>query len=131
MANNKRNNKRNIRGSIRAVKHPKLYESDIKKQVVISSGDLKAVIKPQCFTKDLQRILDLHKIEYAMEGRNCVRLIKEISGIALNRIINDDKDHVRIEFGQTASELDLKRERIGAWLDKNAIPHGEEGMIAW
>lgn len=124
--NNKQ--KKLFRGCIKAAKHPMFYEYDIKKQVVISSGDFKAVISPICFTKELQRILDLHKIEYITEGRNCVRFIKEIKGIAMDRIIEVDKHHVGIEFsGQTESEFALKGERIVAWFEKNGILYGEEG----
>ena len=123
--------KKLFRGSIRAVKNPEFYEPDKAKQIRIESNGIEAIIRQQCFSKDLQTILNLHNIKWTTVEIETTRPIKEIGGIAV-KIINDGRDSVRIEFSEpTQSELHLKRERIVAWLDKNGIPYGEEGMIVW
>lgn len=130
MANkNKRNNKRNklVRGSIKTAKDAMFYEPSKTNRIRIESNGLNAIILPHCLSKDLQKILDLHKIQYIAEERECVRLIKEIEGILTDRIVEGDKDHVRIEFsGRTNSELRKKMEAITAWLEAKCIPYETE-----
>jgi len=128
--NNKRNNKENklVRGSIRAFKDARFYEPSKTNRIRIESNGISAIILPQCLSKDLQKILSLHKIKYITEERECVRLIKEIEGIPTDRIIECDKDHVRIEFSGTEFECQEKMKAITAWLDANGIPYEEEGV---
>lgn len=119
--------KKLLLGSIRAFKDAKFYEPGKAQQIRIESNGIEARISPQCLSKDLQKILDLHKIKYIIEARDCVRLIKEIEGILTDRIVEGDKDHVRIEFsGRTNSELREKMEAITAWLKAKGIPYETE-----
>lgn len=114
--------KKLIRGSIRTAKDARFYEPGKTNRIRIESNGISAIILPQCLSKDLQKILDLHKIKYIPEEKECVRLIKEIEGILTDRIVECDKDHVRIEFsGRTNSELRKKMEAMTAWLEKNCI----------
>lgn len=116
--------KKLIRGSIRAFKDAKFYEPSKTNRIRIESNGISAIILPHCLSKDLQKILDLHKIKYNPEEKECVRLIKEIEGIFTDRIVEGDKDHVRIEFsGWTVSELQVKMKAMTAWLEKNCIPY--------
>lgn len=122
--------KKLLRGSIRAFKDAKFYEPCKAKQIRIESNGIEAKISPQCFSKDLQKILESNNIKWKTGEIETTRLIKEIEGIPTDRIIEGDKDHVRIEFSElNRAALDLKRERIVAWLDANCIPYGVEGEI--
>ena len=128
--NNKGKNKQNklFRGSISAVKDAKLYEPVKVKQIRIESNGIEAIILPQCFSKDLQTILESNNIKWKTGEIETTRLIKQIEGIPVDNIVNDGRDRVGIEFSVTESEFALKKERIVAWLDANDIPHVDKGF---
>jgi hypothetical protein len=83
---------------------------------------------PQCFSKDLQTILESNNIKWKTGEIETTRLIKQIEGIPVDNIVNDGRDRVGIEFSATESEFALKKERIVAWLDANDIPHVDKGF---